>query len=141
MGTVVLDASVVLALFDPGDALHAASAAAARRRRNAGDTFLLPASVLAEVLVGAARRNDAELEARRNLAVAAFGPPHPVDEAVAVTAARWRARHRALRVPDALVFATADVASADAVLTGDKRWQGIDPRVEVLGDPVRDAAT
>jgi predicted nucleic acid-binding protein len=132
MGTVVLDASVVLALFDPEDALHASASAAARERRAAGDDFLLPASVLAEVLVGAARRGEAELAGRRALAIAAFGPPHPVDEEVAVAAARRRARHRSLRLPDALVIAAADVAGADAVLTGDKRWEGLDPRITVI---------
>lgn len=132
MGTVVLDASIVLALFDPQDSLHVPASAAARRRRDAGDQFLLPASVLAEVLVGAARRGDGELATRRALATAAFGPPYQINEEVAVAAARRRARHRSLRLPDALVLATADVAEADAVITGDKRWQGVDPRVEVI---------
>jgi predicted nucleic acid-binding protein len=132
MGTVVLDASVVLALFDPEDALHSSASAAVRRRRDAGDEFILPASVLAEVLVGAAKRGDGELASRRALAIAAFGPPRPLDEEVAVAAARRRARHRSLRLPDALVIATADVAGADAVLTGDKRWEGMDPRITVI---------
>ena len=132
MGTVVLDASVVLALFDPEDALHSSASTAVRCRRDAGDEFILPASVLAEVLVGAAKRGDRELASRRALAIAAFGPPRPLDEEVAVAAARRRARHRSLRLPDALVIATADVAGADAVLTGDKRWEGMDPRITVI---------
>jgi predicted nucleic acid-binding protein len=132
MGTVVLDASIVLALFDPDDALHGPASAIARQRRDAGDGFLLPASVLAEVLVGAARRGDAELADRRASAIAAFGPPYPINEDVAVAAARRRARHRSLRLPDALVMATADVSRADVVLTGDKRWEGMDPRIAVV---------
>ena len=132
MGTVGLDASVVLALFDPEDALHSSASTAARRRRDTGNEFILPASVLAEVLVGAAKRGDGELASRRALAIAAFGPPRPLDEEVAVAAARRRARHRSLRLPDALVIATADVAGADAVLTGDKRWEGMDPRITVI---------
>jgi hypothetical protein len=35
-------------------------------------------------------------------------------------------------LPDALVLATVDVVQADAVLTGDKRWEGMDPRIEVI---------
>jgi predicted nucleic acid-binding protein len=132
MGTVVLDASVVLALFDPRDSLHAAASAVSRRHRDEGDSFLLPASVLAEVLVGAARRGDAELVARRDLAVAAFGSPYPVSEEVAVCAARWRAQHQALRLPDAFVLATADVVQADVVLTGDQRWSRLDTRVSLI---------
>jgi predicted nucleic acid-binding protein len=132
VGTVVLDASVVLALFDPKDALHTAATAAARNQRNAGATFLLPATVLTEVLVGAARMNAAEMDKARRQAVAAFGAPWPSDERVAVAAALRRARHRTLRLPDALVLATADVAAADMVLTGDQRWRNLDPRVEVI---------
>ncbi|MGH3273552.1 MAG: PIN domain-containing protein [Streptosporangiaceae bacterium] len=132
MGTVVLDASIVIALFDPQDALHAAASAAARRHRDAADDFLLPASVLAEVLVGAARQGEAELTSRRSAMIAAFGSPYAMDEEVAVAAARRRARHQSLRLPDALVLATADVTAADAVLAGDKRWRGLDPRIELV---------
>ncbi len=132
MGAVVLDASIVLALFDPEDTLHSAAAAAARHSRSAGDRFVLPATVLAEVLVGAARHDRAQLERRRGLITAAFGTPWPVDENVAVAAAVRRAQYPSLRLPDALVLATADVARADRVLTGDKRWRGLDRRVAVV---------
>lgn len=132
MGTVVLDASVVLALFDPQDSLHEPASTAARRCRGRGDEFILPASVLAEVLVGAARRGEAALTVTHQRTVAAFGSPCPAGEEVAVAAARRRARHRALRLPDALVLATADAAGADIVLTGDKRWAGMDERVQVI---------
>jgi predicted nucleic acid-binding protein len=132
MGTVVLDASVVLALFDPLDSLHVPASAETRSRRDQGDEFMLPASVLAEVLVGAARRSETELATRRSLAIAAFGLPRPLDEEVAVAAARRRARHRALRLPDALVIATADVVGADVVLTGDKRWARLDKRITII---------
>lgn len=133
MGTVVLDTSVVLALLDPDDALHAAAAAAVRRHRDRRARFVLPASVLAELLVGAARRGEEELQTRRQQVTAAFGPPVPIDETVAVTAARIGARHRTLRLPDALVLATADVARAESVLAGDKQWPRLDPRVELVG--------
>jgi len=132
VGAVVLDTSVVLALFDPDDALHDAAARAVRQHRADGDRIAIPASVVAELLVGAARMGDDELELRRHLVVAAFGPPVPLDESIAVRAARIRAAHRTLRLPDALVLATADAIGAEAVLTGDKQWKSIDPRVELL---------
>lgn len=132
MGAVVVDASVVLALLDPEDSLHAPAVVAARRHRDAGAEFVLPASCLAEVLVGAARLGDADLTARRSAIAAAFGSACPVDEEVAVAAARWRARHLSLRLPDALVLATADRMTATVVLTGDKRWEALDPRVELI---------
>jgi PIN domain nuclease of toxin-antitoxin system len=47
--------------------------------------------------------------------------------------AELRSRHRGLRLPDALVLATAEVDAADRVLTADKRWAAADERVEVVG--------
>lgn len=133
MGTVVLDTSVVLALLDPDDALHSPAVTAVRRYYAARDRLMLPAVVLAEVLVGAARRGEAELRTHRHQITATFGSPVPVDEAVAVAAASLRARHRSLRMPDALVLATAEVTAADVVLTGDKKWATLDPKVELIG--------
>jgi predicted nucleic acid-binding protein len=51
---IVLDASVLIALLDPNDALHTAARAAPAR--HAGDDLKLPASAYAETLVGPARR-------------------------------------------------------------------------------------
>lgn len=132
MGTVVLDASVVLALLDPQDTLHQAATTALREHRAGGAQFALPASVLAEVLVGVARIGDQALEQRRDQIVAAFGPPVALDESVAVNAARIRATHRSLRLPDAVVLATAQILDATAVLTGDKQWQKVDSRVRLI---------
>ncbi len=81
--------------------------------------------------MGAAVRGDVDAVAR--LVVDAFGPVRPLDEAVSVAAARRRAKHPNLRLPDALVLATADVDAAARVLTGDRRWQSLDERVEVVG--------
>lgn len=69
---------------------------------------------------------------RRRQVVAAFGTPTLADKAVAVGAAELRATHQPLRLPDALVLATATVHGADVVLTGDKKWQPIDRRVELV---------
>jgi PIN domain nuclease of toxin-antitoxin system len=132
VGTVVLDASVVLALLDSEDALHHAAVQAVRRHRTDRAHVTLPASVLAEVLVGVARLGEDALDQRRQQIVAAFGPPAALDEAVAVAAARLRARHPSLHLPDAVVLATADTLDARAVLTGDKRWERIDPRVQLI---------
>jgi len=51
---IVLDASVLIALLDPNDALHTAARAALAR--HAGDDLKLPASAYAESLLGPARR-------------------------------------------------------------------------------------
>ncbi|WP_363321356.1 PIN domain-containing protein, partial [Saccharomonospora sp.] len=39
-------------------------------------------------------------------------------------AAELRAAHKALKMPDALILATADL-HADVVLTGDERWLNV----------------
>lgn len=130
MGAVVLDASVVIALLDPNDALHSSAVREVQHRRASAAAFVLPASVLAEVLVGAATRGD--LDTVRHRVLTAFGPVRVLDEAVAVAATSRRSRYPSLRLPDALVLATADVVTADVVLTGDRRWSGLDERVVVV---------
>jgi predicted nucleic acid-binding protein len=133
MGTVILDSSVLLAVLDPGDALHVPAAAAVREAYGAGEQFVLPATVLAEVLVGASRQGAevvAALESRIDVLVSEV---REIDRAVARNAARLRAAHPSIKLPDALVIATGQVVDAASVLTGDKRWDGVDARVRVVG--------
>jgi predicted nucleic acid-binding protein len=130
MGAVVLDASVILALFDRADHHFASATEVVTRHRAAKDSFVVPASVVAEVLVGACRQGNEEL--RLAQLDRAFGPPRPVDNAVALAAARLRAGHRTLRLPDALVLAVAEVDAADVVLTADRSWRRVDRRVRLI---------
>lgn len=129
MGEVVLDANVVIGLFEPSNAHHGSIRAALAAARSRADVFSLPASVLSEAMVGAYRAGTAD--DRRQRIVGLFGPVRPVDEEVALTAAELRARHRSLRLPDALVIATGMVEDA-AVLTCDQRLASVDPRVQVI---------
>ncbi|MFG1921111.1 type II toxin-antitoxin system VapC family toxin [Cryptosporangium sp. NPDC048952] len=129
---LLFDASVVPAALNSTDALHLPAVSATRGGRDAGHEFIVLMSVLAEVLVRPARRNVRELRHGRELTIATFGPPEPIDEKIAVAAATRRARHSALRLPDALVLATAEVLQADRVLTGDKRWCALDDRVHLI---------
>jgi len=133
MGAVVLDSSVVIALFDPADAHHEASAAVVRAMRDAEDNMILPASVLSEVMVAAYRHDPGTVPRRLAALDAAFGSPRAVDREVALRAAELRGRHRSLRLPDALVLAVGQVDGVDRVLTADKRWAAVDQRVEVVG--------
>jgi hypothetical protein len=59
----------------------------------------------------------------------------PVDREVAERAATLRGAKRSLRLPGALILATADLQQADVAITGDRRWSGVKirPRVELLG--------
>ncbi|MGQ0841232.1 type II toxin-antitoxin system VapC family toxin [Actinokineospora sp.] len=134
MGAVVLDASVVIAVFDPLDAHHLSAIEVVRGQHVAGSQFVVPSSVLAEVLVGEARRDGGIVDHRLAAVNRLFGTCRPVDQDVAVAAAQLLARHRALRLPDALVIATGIVENATVILTADKRWAEIDDRITVLGD-------
>jgi predicted nucleic acid-binding protein len=60
------------------------------------------------------------------------------DREIARRAAMLRARHPSLRLPDALVIATAVKLDADHVLTTDRRWKalrglGLRGRLTVVG--------
>jgi predicted nucleic acid-binding protein len=133
VGAVVLDSSFVLAAMDTEDAHHEAAAVELRRMNAAKTKFILPVVVLSEVLVGSARQSDEMVTRRRAMLLGAFGHSRVIDDEVAVQAAKLRAQHRSLRLPDALVIATGIVDDAEVILTGDKRWAGVDQRVRVLG--------
>ncbi|MDN5931864.1 MAG: PIN domain-containing protein [Pseudonocardia sp.] len=131
MGTVVLDANIVIGFLRPDNALHRVTREALGGARQRGDTFILPATVLAETLVGTARERPDRIEAQIQTMIGLFGPERVVDRDVAVAAARLRARHPSLRLPDALVVATGVVDNA-TVLTSDRRLGVVDARVQVL---------
>jgi predicted nucleic acid-binding protein len=125
-----LDTSVLIALLDPDDPHH--QAARASLEAHADDNLRIPAHTLAEALVHPARAGK-EREARRLIASLEIAVD-PVDEAIAVAAARLRARHgSALLMPDALVLAYADVRKAKSVLTADVHWSAWSRRVELVG--------
>jgi predicted nucleic acid-binding protein len=132
VGTVVLDASVVLGLRDPNDPHHAAASAALRSSRLAGDSLVLPASALAEVLVGASRLGAPAVQRMEKFVDAIIDDVHPIERRAARAAAEYRARHRSLRLPDAFVLAVGEILNASAVLTADQAWQRVDPRVRLI---------
>lgn len=140
MGSIVLDASIILAVSKETDAHHTAATKAIEAAIKNEHEFILPASVLAEVLVGAARGGRTHLENRRTDTVETFGPLRPIDEEIAVEAAAIRATHPELRLPDAMVFATAVVDDA-TVLTADKRLADADDRIHLLASDASDSAS
>ena len=127
MGRVILDASVIIAFLDPREPSHEravqAIAAASDRR--------IPASVLAEVLVHPHREGRASVaHVERALAALATGI-EPLTAEIAREAASLRARHRRLRLGDALVIATGDVLGDD-ILTADRGFSGVSSRVRLV---------
>lgn len=121
MALTHLDAGVVIGLLDGNDAHHNTARAALTEATARGDRLAMSAAAFAEVLVGPARR-DAEFAVVRELFSRLPIEVSPVSEDVALTAARLRAAHQALRLPDALVIATAVVERADRLITTDRRW-------------------
>lgn len=134
MGTVVLDSSVILGVLDPKDVHHQAATRAVREHRRANAEFLVPASALAEVLVGASRLGSEAVQATEGFVDRIASEVVPIDREVARAAAGLRARHRSLRLPDALVLGCAAVRRADIVLT-DRSWRRVDSRVVLIDIP------
>jgi len=128
MALIVLDASVVIAHFDPSDSHHKAAVTALKT--HAADELVLPASAYAEALVDPSRRN--QLPQVRRAVQALMIRIEPVGERIAERAAALRARYRLLRLPDALILAAGEELGADAVLTADRTWRRLNKRVTVI---------
>ncbi len=122
MATLILDASVVIGLLDTADAHHARAIDDVEAADRAGQELLLPASAYSETLVAFARAGRVP-EARE--AILAMGiTVVALTEAIAERAADLRARHEKLRLPDAIVLATAR-ERAGALLSYDLRLSGL----------------
>lgn len=133
MGLTVVDAGVVIAILDAEDAHHAAARVALADRVLARDGLILPASAYAEVLVAPHGQGGAAVQAVDAFLEALPATIEPVTPEIARIAAGLRARHgRRLRLPDALVVATAVELRADRVLTTDARWPDLEVVVEVV---------
>lgn len=130
MAIVVLDASVVIAFLDASDAHHQAAVTALTSV--GAEALVLPASAYSEVLVDPARRGRDALAVTREFVADLALRIAPLDSGIAQRAAALRAAHRSLRLPDALVLATADVLNADSVLTADRSWTKVSERVHAI---------
>jgi predicted nucleic acid-binding protein len=126
--TVVLDSGVIIGVLDSADTHHQASvmALAGVHRHE----LVVPASVLAEVLVRPYSRDPKVVQTVERFLVDLGARVHPLDEAVAHAAARLCASHVSVRLPDALTVGTASVVGG-TVLTTDEGWP------QQLGVPVR----
>lgn len=132
---VVLDSDAVVGFLDRDDPLHD-SADEAIRDVVGEHRILVSAVTYAEVLTGT------RLGHHDEVAVGGFfaeliSTVVPVDVAVADRGADLRSRFRSLRMPDALILATADTeASVESLLTGDQRMakvSGLSCTVRLLG--------
>ena len=122
MGLIHLDSGVVIGFLNPDDPHHGRSRDVMAEALHLGDRIEASASVYAESLVAPFRSGGRSVEvvvdffARFPVAIL------PVDHDIAAEAARLRAFHSSLRLPDALVLATAVRRRADRLVTTDGRW-------------------
>jgi predicted nucleic acid-binding protein len=122
MGLTHLDAGVIIAFLDGADAHHNAARSALSTSLDNAERLAIATSALAECLVGPARRSINAVELVRTVIDRLPVSVVHLDEEIATQAAMLRARHRSLKLPDALVIATAERSSADRLITTDRKW-------------------
>ena len=118
MEPLILDASVLIGLLDTNDSHHDRAVDEVDQADRAARPLLTPASTYSEALVAfalAGRVPDAR-EAITGMGITVASLTAPIAE----HAAELRARHDSLRLPDALVLATAHEHDGE-VLTYDER--------------------
>jgi predicted nucleic acid-binding protein len=122
MGITVIDAGVLIGFLDESDAHHDASTREFESARRRGE-IAIPAFALAESMVAPARRGDSALEAVREFVERLPLGIAQLDAEVAIIAAQIRARFgQRLKLPDALVVASAINLEADVLVTSDRGW-------------------
>jgi predicted nucleic acid-binding protein len=133
MALTILDAGVVIAILDASDTHHDAAVQAVRTAIDRGDDLVVPASAYAEILVAPHRRGADAVGTVDAFLDALPAGIEPATRIVATRAAELHARHgNQLRLPDALVVATAMAFGAERVITTDARWPPLPVRVEVV---------
>ncbi len=132
---VVLDSDAVVGFLDRDDALHEAADAAIRDLVRE-QRLLVSVITYAEVLTGAKLGHHDE-DHVRGFFGQLISEVLPVDRTVADAAAGLRSRSKSLRMPDALIVATAETdPDADLIVTGDRqvtRLSGLRCEVRLLG--------
>lgn len=105
MEPLILDASVLVGLLDTRDSHHDRAVDEVDQADRSDQPLLTPASAYSEALVAFARVGRV-IDARE--AISGMGiTVVPLTAPIAERAAELRARHNSLRLPDALVLATA----------------------------------
>lgn len=122
MGLTHVDAGVLIAFLDGDDVHHDAARSALSNALDNAERLSIAASALAECLVGPARRSTKAVELVRTVIDRLPVSVVHLDEEIAAQAAMLRARHRSLKLPDALIIATAEDSSADHLITTDRKW-------------------
>jgi predicted nucleic acid-binding protein len=115
---VALDSDAVIGFLDSGDALHVAADSAIRELLHS-DKLVVSVVTYAEVLTGA-RLGHHDEDVVAGFFAELISEVLAVDVAVADMAADLRAQQRSLRMPDALILATAEVnPEVETIVSGD----------------------
>lgn len=133
MGVTVLDSSVLIAMVDASDAHHAAARSMIETGRGAGDVFVVPVAAYAEFMVRPSQGDASTIAFQDGLVDAIPARVEPATREIGRQAAAIRARHgRSVKLPDALIIATAIVVGADSVVTADAGWPKQDVPIKIL---------
>jgi predicted nucleic acid-binding protein len=141
VGLTLLDTGVVIGFLDGDDAFHRAAHGAISELARGDDFFAMSAVSYAELLTGVGlghHPREVVIGFLHDFAVRILA----VDETVAARAAEIRATHTAkarggrrrptVRMPDALILATAAVdVDVDLLLVADRQWPKVDIGMEV----------
>jgi predicted nucleic acid-binding protein len=115
---VALDSDVVVGFLDAGDALHGAADSAVRELIH-DQRLVVSVITCAEVLTGA-RLGHHDTDVVAGFFADLITEVIPVDPPIAEIAARLRAGQASLRMPDALIVATAEASpEVDLLVSGD----------------------
>jgi predicted nucleic acid-binding protein len=131
---VILDSDAVVGFLDRNDALHDAADKAIRDLLGK-ERLLVSVVTYAEVLTGA-RLGPHDEQQVKGFFSDLISEVLPVDVDVADTAADLRSRRKSLRMPDAMILATAEMQpEVSLVLTGDEdasKVRGLKCKVQLL---------
>lgn len=134
MALTVIDAGVLIAYLEPRDIHHTAASMAMTQVAIDLDDLVVPLAAYAEFLVGPSRRGETAVSQADSILDDLGARIEPASRAIGRRAAALRARYGpAMRLPDALVVATAVELDAARVLTTDRRWPSLEIDVEVVG--------
>lgn len=129
MGVIHIDTGVFIALLDSDDVHHDVATTFWTSSRVRGDRIAMSATAFAECLIKPFRDNPKTVTSVRDLFRRIPIEIVQLDEVVAEKAAELRASQPSLRLPDAMVIASAIVGNADQLVTTDRKW----PTAQKLG--------
>ena len=123
MGLTLIDSGVLIGFLDRDDAHHGGARRQLDEAHHRGDALAIPASAFAESLVAPSSAGESAVRAVCDFAERLPLVVRDLDAATAVVAADVRARWgQKLRLPGALVIATAIRSGAEVLVTTDRRW-------------------